>query len=193
MIEHLDHLLGMPRWRSTHALATRATAAQADAALRAVRMADLPVTGTLMGLRSLPATLAGAGGGRRKGGGDRPLLQRMGAIGLVPLVDEPGRGVVLGLIGQPWRLRGGERATVEDAAAFASFDRPGFVRVATGLWADEDGGPRGAGTRLRTETRIAPTDAGAERRFARYWRVVGPFSGITRSEMLRAARRRAEA
>jgi hypothetical protein len=82
---------------------------------------------------------------------------------------------------------------VEDAAAFASFDRPGFVRVATGLWADEDAGPPRRATALRTETRIAPTDAGAERRFSAYWRLVGPFSGITRSEMLRATRRRAEA
>jgi hypothetical protein len=189
MIEHLDDLLATPRWRSAHVLATRATTAQADAALREVRLQDLPVSGGLMALRSLPAALTRSRSGLPRDAGDRPLLQRMRAIGLVPLVDEPGRGVVLRLVGQPWRLRGGEPVAVGDAAAFARFDRPGFVRVAMGLWADA--APSGA--TLRTETRIAPTDRGAERRFAPYWRVVGPFSGITRSEMLRAARRRAEA
>jgi hypothetical protein len=195
VIEYLDTLLGAPRWRSAHTLAIRATPARADAALREVRMQDLPLTGGLMALRSLPAILTGARGGRRRGAGDRPLLQRMGAIGLVVRVDEPGRGIVLGLIGQPWRLRGGEQGSAEDAGAFALFDRPGLVRALTGLWAEADAGPptrAGIRTTLRTETRIAPTDAGTGRRFAAYWRVVGPFSGVTRSEMLRAVRRRAE-
>jgi hypothetical protein len=44
-----------------------------------------------------------------------------------------------------------------------------------------------------TETRIAATDEVARRRFGRYWRLIGPFSSITRREMLAAIRRRAEA
>jgi hypothetical protein len=38
----------------------------------------------------------------------------------------------------------------------------------------------------------ATVDAVARRRFGRYWRVIGPFSGITRREMLAAIKRRAE-
>ena len=53
--------------------------------------------------------------------------------------------------------------------------------------------PEGAGSRVRTETRIAATDDTARRRFGRYWRLIGPFSSITRREMLAAIRRRAEA
>jgi hypothetical protein len=63
------------------------------------------------------------------------------------------------------------------------------VRVAMGFTF----APDGAGSRVATETRIAATDDAARRRFGRYWRVVGPFSGITRREMLAAIRRRAEA
>jgi hypothetical protein len=53
--------------------------------------------------------------------------------------------------------------------------------------------PEGDGSRVGTETRIAATDDTARRRFGRYWRLVGPFSSITRREMLAAIRRRAEA
>jgi hypothetical protein len=53
--------------------------------------------------------------------------------------------------------------------------------------------PRPGGARIETETRIAATDAGARRRFACYWRLVGPGSTLIRRDMLRASRRRAEA
>jgi hypothetical protein len=46
---------------------------------------------------------------------------------------------------------------------------------------------------VATETRIAATDSVAERRFGRYWRLIAPFSAITRREMLAAIKRRAEA
>jgi hypothetical protein len=51
----------------------------------------------------------------------------------------------------------------------------------------EDGGAR-----LETETRIFLTDAGSRRRFAAYWLVIRPFSGLIRRFWLRAAQRRAE-
>jgi hypothetical protein len=66
---------------------------------------------------------------------------------------------------------------------------PGWVRVAAAFTVAGDG----AGSRVGTETRIEPTDDAARRRFGRYWRLVGPFSSITRREMLSAIRRRAEA
>jgi hypothetical protein len=46
---------------------------------------------------------------------------------------------------------------------------------------------------LTTETRVHVADPRSRRKFARYWRVVGPFSGLTRILVLRAAKRRAEA
>ena len=59
--------------------------------------------------------------------------------------------------------------------AFRAFAKPGWVRVAAAF------------------TCIEATDDAARRRFGRYWRVVGPFSSVTRREMLAAIRRRAEA
>jgi hypothetical protein len=173
----IDDALPSWHWRSAHATRVAAPPERCGAAARAVTGRDLPVTGALMRVRML---------GRHRVD-DRPLLQSMRGIGLVVLDDQPGAVLVGGVL-SPWRLRGGHLpvASVDELRSFAA---PGWVRVAMAFTAATEG----AGSRLRTETRIAATDAVARRRFGRYWRVIGPFSGITRREMLAAIKRRAEA
>ena len=86
------------------------------------------------------------------------------------LEDVPGEGIILTLTGQFWRLRG--RGPEAPATAVIDFrSRPGS---------------------LTTETRVHVPDAASRRKFARYWRVVRPFSGLIRVLVLRAAKRRAE-
>jgi hypothetical protein len=104
----------------------------------------------------------------------------------VPLAEGPGDRVA-GLVGRPWQLRP-TLVPIAGAADFTGFDRPGWVRAATDFRVVAAAG----GSRLSTETRIQATDAGARRRFARYWRIVGPGSALIRHEILRATRRRAE-
>ena len=87
------------------------------------------------------------------------------------LEDIPGEGLVLTITGQFWRLRG------------AGPEAPATAVV------DFRAGPG----RLTTETRVHVPDPASSRRFARYWRVVRPFSGLIRTQVLRAAKRRAEA
>jgi hypothetical protein len=87
------------------------------------------------------------------------------------LEDVPGEGIVLSLTGQFWRLRG--RGVEPPATAVVDF------RAESGA--------------LTTETRIHVPDPVSRRKFARYWRVVRPFSGLIRVLVLRAAKRRAEA
>ena len=55
----------------------------------------------------------------------------------------------------------------------------------------EDAG--GGRSRLVTQTRIAASDARAERLFARYWRLIYPGSALIRWSWLRAIKARAEA
>jgi len=87
------------------------------------------------------------------------------------LEDVPGEGVVLSLTGQFWRLRG--RGPESPATAVVSFGaEPG---------------------KLTTETRVHVPDPVARRKFERYWRIVRPFSGLIRRQVLHAAKRRAEA
>jgi hypothetical protein len=87
------------------------------------------------------------------------------------LEDVPGEGLVLTLSGRFWRLRG--RGPEASATAVIDF------RALPGS--------------LATETRIHVSDPVSRRKFARYWRIVRPFSGLIRMVVLRAAKRRAEA
>jgi hypothetical protein len=87
------------------------------------------------------------------------------------LEDVPGEGLILTLNGQFWRFRG--RGPEASATAVIDF--------------------RASAGSLTTETRVHVPDPVSRRRFARYWRVVRPFSGIIRMRVLRAAKRRAEA
>jgi hypothetical protein len=85
--------------------------------------------------------------------------------------EELARGegeVVFGASGTPWRPGGGIGSFAEPA--------PGTVRMAFDLRAD--------GRRITTETRVSATDDAARRAFARYWRVVGPFSALIRRRWL---------
>ncbi len=84
------------------------------------------------------------------------------------LEDVTGEGLVLGLQGDFWRPRGGG----DSCQAVVDF--------------------RAADGRLTTETRVHVADRAARRKFARYWRIVRPFSGLIRIELLRTVRRRAE-
>jgi hypothetical protein len=172
----IDELLPEWGWRSAHATRVAAPPERVLASLRAVSSRDLPLSGALMRLRMLG----------RRARDPRPLLQSMASIGLVVLGDDDG-AVVLGGIMRPWQLHGGH-LPIASAEDFRAFNRPGWVRVVTALVVEPDG----AGARVRTETRIAATDAGAGRRFGRCWRVIAQLSAITRRELLATVRRRAE-
>lgn len=108
--------------------------------------------------------------GLGRGRADEPVLAAIGRRARV-LDDVPGEGVVLEVRGRFWRLRGG--GSEPPATAVVDFRA-------------QDGS-------LTTETRIHVPEGASRRRFARYWRVVRPFSGVTRTQVLRAAKRRAEA
>ena len=173
----IDDVLPAWDWRSAHGTRVEASPERAAAAVRELSGRDLPVTGALMRVRAL---------GRRTFD-NRPTVEAMTKIGLATLVDER-YVVVLGGVLSPWRVRGGHRS-IASADELRAFAEPGWVRVATAFTVT----PEREGCRVRTETRIVATDDTARRRFGRYWRLIGPFSSITRREMLAAIRRRAEA
>jgi hypothetical protein len=110
-----------------------------------------------------------ARGIRRKRGGDLVLTTMVPRAQV--LEDVPGEGLVLSVTGQFWRWRG--RGPEPPAQAVVEF--------------------RSVPGSLTTETRVHVEDPRSRRKFARYWRVVGPVSGLIRTSLLRAAKRRAEA
>ena len=153
--------------RERHSLRVAATPEAALAAARETRLEEVPVVSLLFRLRGLRAAPRGA------------IWASMQAQGF-SLHDSE----TLVLIGRPWSPRGGTRSG-ED---FVHFTEPGYAKMAMDLRARPDGD----GAVLETETRVFLTDAASRRRFAAYWLVIRPFSGLTRRLWLRAAKRRAE-
>lgn len=115
-----------------------------------------------------------------RGLGTSMTLAALLGRGFVQLESVEPRHVVLGLIGRPWRLTGDVQ--VVSPAEFRAFSLPGYVRVAWSFTIE----PARGGCVLRTETRVAATDASARRRFGAYWWLIGPFSSHIRRSMLRS-------
>lgn len=155
-----------------------------DAVTRATP-GEMPLVRLLFGVRSLPGRIMGKRGLPIRS--TQPLLQQMLTAGFVLLAEEPGE-VVCGVIGRMWKVRGGMASTVRNAHEFTVFEERGYAKAAMNFYVEAAGG----GTRLTTETRVHTTDAGARRKFGRYWRVIQPGSAAIRRSWLRAAKRRAE-
>jgi hypothetical protein len=148
-------------------------------AARNLNLLEDPVIRALLGLRSLPQRLA-----------DRVtrhpdvtpaaapqhrfrLEDMVGpTLGWVLLSEVPDVEIVLGQVGRPWKPIGAFEGPVVSPAAFASFDSPGFAKIAFSLSVQ----PHGATSSILTlETRVVMTDTASRRRFTRYWRLVAPF------------------
>ena len=177
----LDDVLPTYEAQERHSLSIDARPDLVDRAVREVTLAEIPVARALFALRSVGRGAANARG---------PLIESMLRQGVL-LEDAPGEGLVLGITGQFWRLRGG---SVTDrprtAEEFAAYKRPDVAKAVMDLRVVAVGE---TASLLTTETRVHVPDQRARRTFSRYWRVVRPFSGLTRILLLRAARRRAEA
>ena len=176
VVRSLDDFLPVYEFSERHRLAIDAPADRIDAAVRTVSLSDIPVARALWAVRRL---------GRSYGDTARPFVD--GALGnAVVLDDMPGEGIVLGLTGQFWRLRGGGAGIrAHTAEEFLEYARPDACKAVI----DFRIGP----SLLSTETRVHVPDPASRRKFGRYWLVVKPFSGLIRVLFLRAARRRAEA
>jgi hypothetical protein len=171
----LDDFLPTYEFSERHRLAIDAPPERIDQAVRTVSLKDIPVARALWAMRRL---------GRPWDNAARPFVD--GALeGAVVLDDVPGEGIVLGLTGQFWRLRGGDRrGRPRTADEFLEYARPDVCKAVI----DFRVGP----SLLSTETRVHVGDPPSRRKFRRYWTVIRPFSGVIRVGFLRAARRRAE-
>jgi hypothetical protein len=187
----LDDHLSRFDFVERHAVNVPAPPAAAFAAIRRTDLGRGPLTRTLFLVRALPGLVVAPRETARRFLGRRgrlPLtVDALASAGFVILGEDPGREVVLGTIGQFWRPSGGMRPFA--AAEFASFDEPGWAKAAWNFRVDP--APDGRGT-ISTETRVLCTDPRSRRTFRRYWRIVRPFSGLIRIEMLNAIRREVE-
>ena len=184
----LDRLLPSFQAAERHSTTIAASADQVWAALTQVATGELRLFRLLMGMRALPGRLLGSR--RARFDADEPLLGWAVRSGFTILGQNDRRELVVGAVGQPWRLAGGRGIAVVDGHDFAAFNQAGYAKMAASFRLDPVAG--GRAIQLSTETRVACTDATSARRFAHYWRLIRPASGATRRTWLTAIKHRAE-
>jgi hypothetical protein len=189
----IDELLPAYEFSERHTTRIQATPAEAVAAAKAATPAEMPFVRTLFGLRSGPAQVTrGRGLPRDK---HRSLVDQMVEFGFVQLAAAEDE-IVLGYVGQPWKPAGGTVTKLLFAEAWSAFEEPGYAKALMNFRSaavpDASGPANSQASLLETETRVHVTDESSRRRFARYWRLIRPWSGLIRRSWLRAAKRRAE-
>jgi hypothetical protein len=184
----LDRLVPTFHAVERHSATIAAPGDQVWAALAQVTVGELRLFRLLMGARALPGRLVGIP--RARFDTEEPLLGWAVRFGFTILGQDAGRELVVGAIGQPWRLWGGRSVPIVDGAAFTAFDQPGYAKMAANFRLAPTAGS--GSVSLHTETRVACTDATTARRFTRYWRLIRPASGAIRRTWLTAIKHRAE-
>ena len=162
----------LPKWDVSeyHQISIDLPPQQAYQAVKALDLGRSRLIRVLFTLRGLPHE-------------DPMTLEALTSIGFVVLEEVPPAEIVLGLVGQFWRMRRGVHRV--EATEFLSFADPGFVKAAWNFRVQRVAN----GSIVSTETRVVATDAQARRSFRRYWFFVRPFSGLIRREALRLIKR----
>ena len=185
----LDHFMPVYHFNEVHAITVRAAASRVFSAIEDATPAEAPFFRLLLGARSLPRIMA-----RRKAPQFRnsePILGWATRVGFALLAEQADRELVLGWVGQFWKLVGGSSPRITNPQEFLGFDRPDYAKATLNFCLAELSDH--TGVRLTTETRVYTTDPVAYRKFAVYWRLIRGGSALVRREWLKAIRRRAEA
>jgi hypothetical protein len=146
------------------------------AALEALTLDELPITRGLVAIRHL--------GADRENNRSRRLF----TDGPVQMLNVSGPWYAVGgTIARPWQHHP-QQHPVTSLAQFAAFTAPGWVKYLTDFHLQAQHG----GVQLTTATRGRGTDWTARARFAPYWALIRPASGLIRNEMLAAVARTAQ-
>ena len=169
----IDQALPTYDEREYHQIEIKGNPTRVYESVRALDFSDSFLIRTLFRLRGLPATLKSVD----------DLLE----AGFI-LVDElPGQEFVLGLIGKFWAPSG--KLEKANSLQYREFNHKGYAKVA---WNFAVSKTSHGLVQVSTETRIMCMDERSRKRFRLYWRLVGPFSGLVRKEMLRCLKESAE-
>jgi|SRR5688572_25465727 len=173
-VQFIDRLLPRYDVESSHSIRIAAPRAIVYQAASNLDMSHSLLIRLLFRLRGLPAS----------------ALRRDGLVQLCfkPLQEEPDVGFALGVIGQFWTPHG--RLVDFDPQRFSEFADPGYAKA---VWCFSVEASSTETSVLTTLTRVQCLDRSSRRKFRLYWRLVGPFSGLIRSEWLRVVRKDSEA
>jgi hypothetical protein len=146
----------------------------------------------LFSLRALPEKLAG-----RKDkafNSQDPMMSGMYNNGFTLVDEEPPYEVVFGRIvpgniGRVWQKSSGLDVPVKNSEEFISFKNPDYLKVVANFRVIESLKP--GYVIVSTESRTKALSPESRHKFAPYWRIIRPFSGLIRRMMLGAVKRRA--
>ncbi|TCP35719.1 hypothetical protein [Sphingomonas sp. BK235] len=179
----IDRYVPVGLFRERHHRRSGASAAAVMAAARSFRPEDDPLFRRLIALREITRLVRSQPG--------RTSRSRASSFGIddFTLIEETADEIVYGLAGRLWRPTI-ELVPLADAPSFLAQCDPGTVKLALNLAVRPISQGR---VELVTETRVACADRAALLRFAPYWCVIRPVSGLLRRRMLAAICRAAEA
>lgn len=184
----LDDFLPTFDFTEVHVVNVHAPRERIFRALQDLTPAEITLVRTLFALRSLLVRLLGKG---TMGFVEtQPFLQQALRSGFILLAESPNQELVLGTIGQFWKITGSVPVRLAEASEFLTFHHPGYAKAAMNFSLEET--PGVPSISVRTETRILIPYPAARKKFARYWRVIYPGSALIRRRWLRAIKRRAE-
>jgi hypothetical protein len=182
----LDSILPTPRKLELDAVELDAAPEDVWQYVRYADLAESDLVRALFAVRTLPSRLTG----KRPA---EPSTLKIGDLRSTPqhpgfqvLGEEPMHSVTVGAIGQVWQLDI-PFLHVADAAAYAAFSVPGWVKVAWEIRVDALGA---AASRVTVEVRVDATDEASWEKFARYWQLIGPGSHFIRHALFAGLRRR---
>ena len=183
----LDRFLADYHFQEVHTITIGASPHRAFQALVELTPREFPLLRILFALRAVPALVTRSA--EVVIGGSQPLLEQFCSHGFTLLAEDSDRGMVLGTVGQFWKPLG-RPLPMDSPEQFLAFHRSDYAKAV--LEFSIVGAPSGTGVVLGTETRVLIPDAAARKRFAAYWLLVRPWSGLLRRIWLRAIKRRAE-
>ncbi len=157
-----------------HQILVHASIDDVFTAVQELDISDARLSKLLFRLRGLPS-------------GARITMSDILRMGFVHLGERPNQELLLGLVGQFWKLSGNLQRL--EPEAFKTFNEVGYAKTVWDFTLTETS----EGTvLLETETRVACTDAASRRRFRFYWFFIGPFSGVIRKDALKAIKKKVE-
>jgi hypothetical protein len=159
-------------------------------AVRDVTPKEIPFFIVLFWLRGLPSFIILRKSYKFRIERKRPLLEQFLASGFILLAEEESRELVVGGIGQFWKLWGGSFPIIADTKEFLSFNTPNYAKAAINFYVHQDHGDDCV--KVSTETRFYVPDQITLKKFARYWFLIRTFSAFSRKMWLRAIRSRTE-
>jgi hypothetical protein len=157
----LDKFVPHPEVDEYHSIDIAAPAPMTLEAAKGMDLQSALLIKAIFFLRAIPSLLRGE---PFRPEGSQGILDETLAQGFGVLAEDVDREIVIGAYCRPWLADVEFRPLPPEE--FASFDEPGFVKIAVSLAAE----PLGAdSSRFVTRTRAVATDAEARRKFRRYW------------------------